>query len=120
MLEFSRVTTPTARKEHKCDLCGRPIMPGEKYVRYAGKADGYMFDTKNHTYCWEIIGAYCEAAQDPYYDDASVLNFVYDSVCALCPCEDESMDFRSPCVVPMMQCEKVRDYFKPKEEATTP
>jgi hypothetical protein len=68
MVEFFTATEPTARKQHICDLCGRPINVGEKYSRFEGKADGEMFCTKNHLFCADVIERYCQWAGENEYD----------------------------------------------------
>ncbi len=44
--EFSSRSYPKARKQHRCEECGKPINPGEQYECVAGKWDGY-FSTFN-------------------------------------------------------------------------
>ena len=39
----------TAKKEHKCCECGRPILPGEKYEYVKGKWEGEFTQFKT---CW--------------------------------------------------------------------
>lgn len=41
-------TTPTARKEHACDECHKPITPGQTYHRVAELVDGVFTVTKRH------------------------------------------------------------------------
>lgn len=55
-------THPTARKNHRCDLCSRRIGLGEKYVRGSGIWEGSPTSWKS---C-----AHCEAMLDRIdYDD---------------------------------------------------
>jgi hypothetical protein len=56
---FYRDTIRTARKEHKCDLCGHLIPKGQKYHRQSGKDDGDFFDICLHTHCYNILSTYC-------------------------------------------------------------
>lgn len=44
-------TTPTARKEHICAVCGKPIAKGEKYFNITLKADGKLLNRKTHYTC---------------------------------------------------------------------
>jgi hypothetical protein len=41
----------TARKDHKCQECGRLIQVGERYSRERGKFDGRMFTHKTCAHC---------------------------------------------------------------------
>ncbi len=36
----------TARKEHKCDCCGGPILPGQQYLKHFDKFDGEITSEK--------------------------------------------------------------------------
>lgn len=52
--DFEVSEYPRARKEHRCEECGRAIQPGERYRRTAQKFDGYVS-------AWKTC-AHCEAA----------------------------------------------------------
>ena len=41
----------SARKEHKCEECGRNIGAGEPYWYGFGKQDGYTYDSKTCRHC---------------------------------------------------------------------
>lgn len=89
MLDFYDSTTPKARKEHICDLCGQKIQIGEKYSRFRGKYDGDMFDIKHHLLCERICRAYCEWAGDKEYDNDRVQDWLHDEICYDCEnCKD--------------------------------
>lgn len=47
---------PLAKREHRCDECGRTIAPGEPYLREAFRWDGQF---KSHKTC-----KHCEIARD--------------------------------------------------------
>ena len=47
-------SSPIARKQHRCDLCGLPIVVGEKYNRRTGVWDGSMATMKVHVACDEV------------------------------------------------------------------
>ncbi len=44
-------TVPTARREHKCDECGRKIAPGEKYRRAFGVWEGHANTFRTCAHC---------------------------------------------------------------------
>lgn len=63
-------TTPTARREHRCILCGRTIRPGEKYLRGAGMDGSSAWTWKECAHCDAIRDlARCDAGDDEYGDE---------------------------------------------------
>lgn len=54
MTYFHR-TTPTARKPHRCNLCGRMIRPGETYHRGAGMDGGTAWTWRECAHCYALI-----------------------------------------------------------------
>lgn len=46
-------TTPKAMKEHTCQICGKPICKGERYLNIAYKVDGKLMNRKTHFGCSE-------------------------------------------------------------------
>lgn len=49
--EFLVESIRKARKEHKCDECGRAIHPGERYESTVGKWDGWVDVIKTCPHC---------------------------------------------------------------------
>lgn len=49
--EFFADGTRKARKAHRCEECGRDIVPGETYYYYAGRWDGDFCDGKRCQHC---------------------------------------------------------------------
>lgn len=49
--EFYSASTPTARKEHRCDECGHAISPGEAYERVGAKWEGSVTVFKTCSRC---------------------------------------------------------------------
>ena len=97
---FSRNSRPTARKEHKCDLCGGVIKIGEKYLRSSGVYIGEFFDTKHHIECERIIHKYCKDMEDNEFVVDAVNDWVHDRVCVDC---DAPCPYSSPCRCPMVR-----------------
>ena len=58
--EFSHISTPKARKDHKCLECRRAIRRGSQYERTSGKFDGNIYSDAVCLECAEIRDAfYC-------------------------------------------------------------
>lgn len=54
----------TARKQHKCGECKKPILPGDKYEDYVGVFDGEIF---KHKTCNDCISLRKSFFSDGYY-----------------------------------------------------
>lgn len=111
MIEFSTYREPTARKTHICDLCGNEIAIGEKYTRFSGSDGGYMFDTKLHLFCNEVIRQYCKYWEVNEYDIDSVIDWAREVACSGCEYYEDDNDF-PPCEKSIFECERVRNYFQ--------
>lgn len=61
MSDFHVGTTPRARKEHHCDLCGRPIAPGTVHALGRGMFDGYFYGYRHHLACQAVVQAWGRA-----------------------------------------------------------
>lgn len=59
--------TPTARKPHRCELCGRTIHPGERYDRSSNLGDGHLYTWKECLHC-KALAALLWALDVPDYD----------------------------------------------------
>lgn len=55
-------TTPVARKQHLCEMCGVKIIPGEKYVNQRVIGGGTAATTKRHAFP-------CDAAFNEYAEE---------------------------------------------------
>ena len=104
-----------ANKEHKCDLCGTAIKPGERYWRITGKWYNGFYDTKLHKSCNALIDKYTEAAQEWEWDEDSVLEWISDKACGECNHKDD--DDCSYSYKETSRCPKVLKFFKIETEA---
>ncbi len=110
MIDFQKDSRPTARKEHKCDLCGGMIKIGEKYIRCNGMYDGEFFDSKHHVDCMGIIEKYCRAHEDNEYTADAIEDWIWDRVCADCVHGSEDYDGYTPCPHKTpFECPEVRE-----------
>lgn len=100
MTEFQTQRTLTARKPHKCFLCGADIQIGEKYVRYSGKYDGDFFDQCFHTDCVYLLDKFCREQRDEEYSPDWVTDWISDRVCYSC---EKKEDCEENC----FRCKKV-------------
>lgn len=55
------VTTPRARKAHRCGCCGSPIAIGEQYTRVFTVTDGDAATGKSCAACWVDIQQFAVA-----------------------------------------------------------
>jgi len=49
------LTTPRARKVHRCTWCGEPIAIGEKHKAWAGTFDGDFSQSRLHDECYAAM-----------------------------------------------------------------
>ncbi|MDR0905782.1 MAG: hypothetical protein LBN00_06375 [Oscillospiraceae bacterium] len=53
--ELFRESFPTAKKEHKCELCGEAVQKGTRYRVRIGTFDGDFFTEKLHLECAGVL-----------------------------------------------------------------
>lgn len=110
MLEFSRKEQRTARKNHRCELCGKPIFKGCEYIYESQKYDGEIHTYKRHIHCDAMLDAclstvYPDAGE---YDVVSVTECIWDEVCGAICGEDqrEECDEDMACLFACELCQK--------------
>lgn len=54
--EFYRFSEPVARKNHRCDDCGRRVEIGQKHLAWSGKSDGDVFTARSCKQCDVLRG----------------------------------------------------------------
>ncbi len=62
MSDFGAYTYPVARKKHRCEWCGQPIPPHEKYVRYVGMWESEFQNWAMHQECHDAASMNDELA----------------------------------------------------------
>lgn len=75
MLEFSITERRKARKDHRCDVCGKPILKGCEYVVESQKHDGEIYIFHRHIHCNALLEAY-QASNWCDGDEYSIDEFV--------------------------------------------
>jgi len=58
--KFLNDTTPKARKEHRCELCGLPISVGQEHVARRGVFEGEAVTQRMHTDCEAVTHGWRE------------------------------------------------------------
>lgn len=85
-VEFYNQQVRTARKEHICTLCRRPILKGDEYVDTVCKCYGEnLYTSKMHFHCDDLTHRYVDFLEpDEEYNEDDVLNDIYEKLCANC------------------------------------
>lgn len=81
----------SARKEHKCDYCCKPIHKGDTYYSESGKYCGDFFQRKMHIFCMKIFEDYCSNVGDEEFDWEEVDEFVREYFCVRTDCPHNYM-----------------------------
>lgn len=68
MIEFSRTEQRKARKDHKCDVCGKPILKGCEYIFCSQKYDGEIHTFHQHIHCDALLDAFVTSHDGSDYD----------------------------------------------------
>jgi hypothetical protein len=67
MTDFGATKTLKARKQHRCDECGRHITVGETYHRHAGVYDGDFFTNASCAHC-AVARRIVDSIDNGYYE----------------------------------------------------
>lgn len=76
-MSFYRDTVRTARKEHKCELCGAIVRKGEKYHDKAGNEFGDVVCSKECEKCQSVIDEYFNSNSN-YRDEGYCADWLRD------------------------------------------
>lgn len=117
MFEFYTATMPKARKRHKCDLCGKWILPGERYYYTSGKYEGEYITWKNCLTCENIARAYCDHEGENEYTYEEVADYLEDTYCIECEHSRWNNDDCENVTDSEVRCPKIRELFKDKENS---
>lgn len=92
----------TAKRPHKCHLCGETIPPGVWYIREKWKDDGFN-ETKRHIHCDALLDEYLDihTYTSEYYDD-EVWEWIREKCLELC-----GGDKREDCERNPYSCERM-------------
>lgn len=74
MSDFAVLTKPRARKWHRCDLCGRSIVVGERYFRYTSKWDGEFYSGARCVGCNQACAFALQFTFEDVYEDWDILD----------------------------------------------
>ena len=116
MVQILKDTYPTARKEHRCQLCGGIIHKGEKYHRQSCAYEGRAYDFINHKKCENIMSE-LDMFGRTWHDgvDMGVFDeFTWDAVEHLHPSYEvaQDMDLEQRVDWLMDNMDLVNDYMK--------
>ena len=116
MTEFFNSSEPVARKEHKCECCGRMIKAGERYVRETGKVDGDFFSRAWHLDCKTVMRYYFEwLSIDPeWFDYDEAVLAVEDDLCYGC---EKSHWKNDECEETVWTCPIIKEEIRKKYES---
>ena len=104
-----------ARKDHRCDLCGKIIHKGETYVLSKNICDGTIYEWHEHKNCSEVCGAIWdyvdpdEGMDDQEFQDGS------QEVCQrfICPDCSKYDNEAGECEDDLTYCiDKMTEFFK--------
>lgn len=120
MLEFDRNEQRTARRNHICQLCRKPILRGNEYIYESQKYDGKINTYKRHIHCDALLDAFLKSDWfdgQEYTDDE-----VHEWLCDQCnilfhhgKCSEE--DYYEKCDMEgCFECELVQEKVLTKPE----
>ncbi|MBQ7673238.1 MAG: hypothetical protein IJT36_01740 [Alphaproteobacteria bacterium] len=114
--EFFNSETRKAIKPHKCTLCGKDIVPGERYTYYAGKWCGEFQQQYLHKTCENILYAYTTDSNEYEWSDNEITEWLYDLHCY--DCEKRIND---ECVIDertenVLHCPIIRKKYEKEED----
>jgi len=92
-MNTSKITT--ARKEHKCDYCYKPIYMGEKYLRHKGIQDGEWFSLSYCLRCNKVTDFLFYAEEWEYEDMHGFTDDILYNDYIVCPKCGSALSFNN-------------------------
>lgn len=75
-----------ARKNHRCSLCGEPILKGADYIGGSGRANNFFYEYKYHIACHALVRRYLELHPERAgdYTESEIHIWAEDETCGRC------------------------------------
>ena len=110
MTEFYFENLRTAKKMHTCEMCGRSILPKDKYITISAVTDGEFYYIKRCCNCQKLVN-FCETnwCADEYYDYDGIDYDYQENVCKNCT---HYMNNNDDCEYNTFQCPYILDYVE--------
>lgn len=99
----------TARKEHRCHICGITINLNEQYYRESGKYEGDFFDRCTCICCYEVREQFIIDVNETEYSEWEILDEATNTFCedhyetGPCAC----CEHKNP-----LHCNRVREHYE--------
>lgn len=110
-MELYRIEYPVARKQHRCEFCGKKIEPKEQYSLEVGNFDGDFFVRKLCLPCNGMLSDYMASlpSGETEFEWWGVIDSLADEYCISCP-DAELCEIKTH----PQTCETVRKLYEPK------
>ena len=81
MMDFYNQKHAKARKSHKCEFCGKEIIPGETYSYEIGKFDGEFFVRKLCEPCFTMLDEFIDYTGEDEFQWYWIQEWLHDEYC---------------------------------------
>jgi hypothetical protein len=120
-MEFYSERISTARKQHRCEMCGKAIEIGETYGRESGKFYGDFFTRALHIHCQNMEHEYCNEVDSEFTWDA-ITDYIQDIFCYDCEHSarrDDEPEWTDCPYMTVCECPKVIENYSGIEKEAT-
>ena len=83
---FTAINTPKAVRKWRCELCGKEIPVGARYLRYTNRVPFEIDDCAYHFQCFAIINDYCKKRHRKHYLNLTVRQWAKRNYCKCKKC----------------------------------